>query len=278
MQKKNFLRLLWLFAVSLFLTPFVVSLWAMIVHAAWSADLKVFTSWPLSANNGDNFSYTVTIQNGWLDAADWSSFINTFPAWAKNIVATCTSTSNGATCPTSFITWSTTVQGTIPTFPYNGSVEITISGRYAVPSSTSVSNRVVVSVPIGMTELDSSTNDAQTNTTINVRPADLSTTVSQSTWNIVFGQPITYTMTHKNNWSWPADLSRLYDYFQFSYQTWYIQWQLTYENFTVTCNATWWAICPIFSVPSSNWTINICMHIVMLMFYIGHLVVKWFLQ
>ena len=69
--------------------------------------------------------------------------------------------------------------------PYNGSVEITISGRYAVPSATSVSNRVVVNVPSGMTELDSSTNDAQTNTTINVRPADLSTVVSQSTGAIV---------------------------------------------------------------------------------------------
>ena len=92
MKKFTFIRSLSIFLTTLFFLPFVVSLWSIAVHAAWSADLKVFTDWPLSSNNGDNFTYTVTIQNWWLDPADGSSFVNTFPAWATNIVASCINT------------------------------------------------------------------------------------------------------------------------------------------------------------------------------------------
>lgn len=50
------------------------------VHAAGSADLKVTTNGPATGTNRENFEYEVVIQNGGLDAADGSTFSNTFPA------------------------------------------------------------------------------------------------------------------------------------------------------------------------------------------------------
>lgn len=108
---------------------------------------------------------------------------------------------NGAACPTSFNTTATQVNGTVPTFPYNGSVTIKISGRYAFIPNSSVSNTVSVNVPAGMTEIDPSTNSAQTNTVMTIRPADLETTVTASgagTGNWNFGDLMTYTITYTN--------------------------------------------------------------------------------
>ena len=229
-------------------------------YAAGSADLKVVTNGPATGTNKENFEYEVVIQNGGLDAADGATFSNTFPAWSTNIVATCTSTLNGATCPASFSTTSTQVNGTIPTFPYNGSVTIKISGRYAIVPNSSVSNTVSVSVPAGMTEIDPSTNSAQTNTVMTIRPADLETTVVASgagTGNWNFWDLMTYTITYTNKWPGPIDGAYIQDYRYFNYASGYVQGNLSYSDYTITCTATWWVACPTDITPTPTWTMTL---------------------
>ncbi len=238
----------------------LVCVWTYFTYAAawWSADLKIFTSGPTTGLNGEAFTYTVVIQNGWLDEAAWSTFVNTFPAWAKDIVATCTNTTNGASCPTSFGTSSTQVQGTIPTFPYNWSVEITISGRYSVTSNSSVSNIATVQVPSNMTEVDSSTNSSQTNTVITVRPADIQTTMTWFAWTgWEFGDTISYSVAYTNNWSGPADWAYIYDYLFFYYSTGYFYGNLTYSDLSITCTAYSGAVCPVLSSVANSGTMSL---------------------
>jgi len=119
---------------------------------------------------------------------------------AQNVNVTCTGTGGGASCPIFTTISNATVQGNIPTFPNGSSVTLQVTGRFPLIAPTSVRNEVTISVPTGMSELNSATNIAITNTQITMLPADLAVTnFTQSYTGSISTTSVTNTGTYSTD-------------------------------------------------------------------------------
>lgn len=231
----------YLSAVVIFVSIFVNSVFPLIpstVHAAWSVDLSVIESGPTSANNGDHFSYLITMSNTGPDSADGASFIDTLFAWATNVSAVCTGSNNGASCPTFTTISNSTVEWVIPTFPNQWMVTLTVSGYFPVISPTSLRNDITVNPPIGTSENNTTTNTSVVNTQITMQSADLTTSLSGSSVPIIYGTPFEYVITHTNNGPGPANGSTIADRISMNGGS------IEYTDFSLSCTASGGAICP----------------------------------
>lgn len=213
-------------------------------HAgAQTADLTITAAGPATANGGDNFTYTLAINNNGPDGADGTTFVDTPPAGVTNVTASCVSATGGAVCPASFnISTSSpqTVSGTITPFPALGGVTIQIQGRFPATGPSSLTNVATVSPPPGVTDPDPSSNSSSTSTALSY-VADVQVIKTQSVSAYASGVPITYTITYTNNGPSAADGATLQDALAFAGGT------APYGTVTaqyVGCTTTGGATCP----------------------------------
>ena len=204
---------------------------------------------PAVSLNGGPITYTLEISNGGPADADGATFSDPIPVGVTNIAATCTGATLGAVCPASINIAGQTVSGTIPTLPNSGTVTIQVTGTLVVrPGPASLSNTATVSVPVGRTETDPSTNTSTANTSVTYQAADVTAVQGVHTVNGVpnatsyaFGDTITYTVTHTNNGPGPADLSRLLGILGSGGGS---VTAVNTSNRVVTCQALGGAVCP----------------------------------
>ncbi|MFE1573710.1 DUF5979 domain-containing protein, partial [Comamonas odontotermitis] len=243
MKKTNdsmrFLRVLWLWILGMCLLP----VWAQ----AQTADLKITKAGPVSAYGGDNFTYTLTMNNNGPNSADGATFVDTLPAGLTNVGATCAA-SNGAACPGSLTVSNTSVSGSIPILPDLGKVVVTITGRFPISGLSSLTNKATITPPTGITDPDTSSNTSVVNTAMSY-VVDLEVNKTQSTNTFTPGVPITYTMTLKNNGPAAADGANIWDDL-------YLDQGNAFVNFSAVfggCTASGGAVCPANSnFPSSS--------------------------
>jgi uncharacterized repeat protein (TIGR01451 family) len=134
------------------------------------ADLSITKTGPSSAQAGGPISYTITITNGGPSAAGGTSFSDLVPASINGITAVCSSTTGGATCPTTVNVVGNNVTATIPNLPYlntSSSVSFTVSGTVSGSATGSFINTAILTAPANLT--DSSPGNAASVTT-NVTP------------------------------------------------------------------------------------------------------------
>ena len=169
---------------------------------AQTADLVANNAGPSTTAAGAPFTYVIKLSNNGLAAADGATFVHSMPSGAVGVTASCTVFSGGATCPSgsNLVATNSQVSGTIPIFPNQGSVEITVTGNYGVPSPSSVSSTVTLTPPAGVTESNPITNQSTVNTTL-ITDAKLSVDKVAST----VGAVTTYTITVKNEGTAAAD-------------------------------------------------------------------------
>ena len=126
------------------------------VFVTTSADPECGKS--MSFDNTQNLVTTViTITNNsadpnFQDVADGSSFSDDLSAFGfTNITPTCTNTTGGASCPTDLAVSTSPVAGivtgSIATFPFGSSVEITITANNTPGDTSNVQNSVTLTTP-----------------------------------------------------------------------------------------------------------------------------------
>lgn len=172
-------------------------------------DVKINIAGPSTANAGDPFTYTVVIGNNALPDADGAPFSIALPSGAVEVGSSC-SASDGAACPAVMTTSNTSVSGLVQSLPHLGVVTITVTGRFGVPSPTTVTAAAQVEPPEGTTDSDTSSNTSSVSTAMN-NTTDLQTTKSQSVGTIAPGSPVTYTVTFTNVGPAAADGASIVD-------------------------------------------------------------------
>ncbi|MFF2624294.1 hypothetical protein ACFVUN_00805 [Kitasatospora griseola] len=202
-------------------------------------DVTTNIAGPTSGYAGQDFTYTVTMTNNALTAADGAPFTVTPPAAATNVAATC-SAAAGAACPGALTVTNSQISGTAVSLPHLGVLTLTVTGRYGAPSPSSVTASSHIDPPPGATDSDPSSNDSSVSTTISNRMS-LRVTKSQSATTILPGQPNTYTVTFRNEGNSWADGSTIRDYMAASKSLY-----TSYAVHIVSCDATGGASCPAF--------------------------------
>ncbi|MFE4394387.1 MULTISPECIES: DUF7507 domain-containing protein [Streptomycetaceae] len=194
---------------------------------------------PTSGYAGQEFTYTVTMSNNTLTAADGAPFTVTLPAAATHVAASC-SAAAGAACPGSLAVSDSQVSGTAVSLPHLGVLTLTVTGRFGAPSPSSVTASSHIDPPPGATDSDPSSNDSSVSTTIS-NQMSLRVTKSQSATTILPGQPNTYTVTFGNEGRGWADGSTIRDYMSASKSLY-----TSYAVHIVSCDGTGGASCPSF--------------------------------
>nr|WP_161964271.1 gliding motility-associated C-terminal domain-containing protein [Chitinophaga flava] len=146
-----------------------------------------------SAMAGEAINYTITIQNkgiSTLRSGEVISITETLPA--ELIVSSYDAT--GGTYDANAGTFTLTSD-----LLKNGAVTLVIKGNVnAATTSTSMMNKVSVTLPSGITESDPSNNTATSNTTAIRRESDLAVTKHVDKTSVVAGEAINYTITIQN--------------------------------------------------------------------------------
>jgi uncharacterized repeat protein (TIGR01451 family) len=160
-----------------------------------TADLSITKSGPATVDAGGTISYTLVIANAGPDAANGASYSDEVPAGISGLGASCGTPAGGAVCAAPTVTGST-VSGSIPTLPANGSVTITITGT-APADASALTNTATVTPPPGGVDPDPS-DDTSPPVHTQVTPvADLSI-VKTGPAAVAAGGTITYTLTVAN--------------------------------------------------------------------------------
>ncbi|MGW4379809.1 DUF7507 domain-containing protein [Kitasatospora sp. NPDC004531] len=202
-------------------------------------DVTTNIAGPVSGYAGQEFTYTVTMSNNELTAADGAPFTVTLPAAATHVTATCAAAA-GAACPASLTVTNSQVSGTAVSLPHIGVLTLTVTGRFGAPSPSSVTASSHIDPPPGATDSDPSSDDSSISTAINNRMS-LRVTKSQSATTILPGQPNTYTVTYSNEGQGWADGATIRDYLDSSQRLY-----TSYAVHIVSCDGTGGASCPSF--------------------------------
>jgi uncharacterized repeat protein (TIGR01451 family) len=208
---------------------------------AQSADLVANNQGPTTSAAGAPFTYVVKLSNNGLSAADGATFLDSLPVGVTGVSATCTAATGGAVCPSgaNLVASNTEISGTIPTFPNQGAVELSITGNYGVPSPTSVNSKITITPPAGVTETNEITNTSTVNTTL-ITDAKLFVNKTQST----SGGVTTYTITLKNDGNAAADGAKFGDYLGSSVSSNNAGYRANVSANFVSCIESSGAICP----------------------------------
>ncbi len=178
----------------------------------WSqtVDLVANNSGPSTSAAGQQFTYVLKLSNNGPYGADGTTFSDTIPAGAIDVSATCTGVRGNAVCPTGadLSVSNTIISGTLPTFPDQGLVEITVTGTYGIGSPTSVSSTATLTPPSGVTETNDITNTSTVNTTL---ITDAKLIVNKTQTSSGTGE-VTYTINVKNEGNAAAHGAKLSDY------------------------------------------------------------------
>ena len=138
------------------------------------ADLAVQKNGPAVVQAGGSLTYTITLINNGLSAADGTTFSDTLPIGLTNVIATCTGTSGTGTSVCGAIPLVTTggvISGSVPRFPSGGSVVITIRATApATPPSAPLVNTVTITPPPGVTDPVPSNNTSSVTTSVGTPP------------------------------------------------------------------------------------------------------------
>jgi uncharacterized repeat protein (TIGR01451 family) len=206
-------------------------------------DVTINISGPTAANAGDAFTYTVRISNNQLPDADGAPFTIALPSGATGVGASCVAAA-GATCPVALSVSNATVAGSPATLPHLGTLTLTITGRFGVPSPSSVSVVGHIDPPAGTTDSDTTSNDSSVSTAMN-NTADVSVTKTQSADTIAAGDPVTYTMTVANTGPAAADQTSVRDTV-----SWDTSRYSSADVHVVSCTTTGGVACP--SIPADQ--------------------------
>ncbi|WP_295818853.1 Ig-like domain-containing protein [uncultured Microbacterium sp.] len=207
--------------------------------AATTVDVTTNVSGPTNAVAGSAFTYTVTVGNNSLTAADGASLSVSMPAGAVNVAATCAA-ADGAACPSPLNVSDRAITGTVSTLPHLGVVTLTITGNFSAASASSVTATSRVDPPDGATDSDPSSNTSSVSTAIDTS-ADLAVSTSPSATSTSPGSPITWTVTYANNGPAPADGASINQLFFWSGSA-----VASMANGIQSCTGTGGATCPTF--------------------------------
>jgi uncharacterized repeat protein (TIGR01451 family) len=161
------------------------------------ADVAVAKSGPGAAVPGSNVSYTIVVSNAGPSAANGTTFTDAVPASLTGVSASCTTSSGGATCPSSITVVGNNVNGTVTNFPANSSVTIVVSGTVSASAIGSIVNTASVTPPLGVTDPTPGNNSSNTATAVSPT-ADLSI-VKTGPASVSAGGTMIYTIVVTNN-------------------------------------------------------------------------------
>jgi len=141
------------------------------------ADLAVQKNGPAAVQAGSLITYTLTLINNGLSAANGATFSDTLPAGLTGVSATCTGTSGSGTSACAAIPLTvtgTSISGSIPQFPSGGSVLISV--RATAPANGPLVNTVTITPPPGVNDPVPSNNTSTVTTNVGTPPleADIS--------------------------------------------------------------------------------------------------------
>ncbi|HNG97647.1 MAG TPA: hypothetical protein PLW93_05235, partial [Candidatus Absconditabacterales bacterium] len=177
------------------------------------------------------------------DSGNGTQFLSQLATGVTNLAVSCTFTGNGALCPTLF-TGINSISGILTTFPNNGEVRITITGRFPVISPTSVPHVATIIPPLGSSETDSGNNASIVSTTITTLPADVASVISGGTDPWEYNTPVTYEITHTNNGSGIADGGRIGFYIYNTVLPQYSTLNINITGVSISCIGSGGAVCP----------------------------------
>ena len=203
-----------------------------------TADLAVQKNGPAAVPAGAAMTYTITLINNGLAAANGSTFVDTLPAGLTNVSATCAATAGNGTSPCASIPLtvsSTTISGSVPTFPSGGSVLLTVFAT--APATGPLVNTVTITPPVGVIDPISSNNTSTVTTNVGTPPreADMSVIKVGPAAVSVLGS-IRYIIDVVNAGPGPADGALFTD-----------NVPAAITGVTWTCAATGQAVCPVAS-------------------------------
>jgi len=213
--------------------------------AAVTVDVTTNISGPTNAVAGSAFTYTVTVGNNSLTAADGTTLSVGMPAGAANVTATCAATA-GAFCPAPLNVSNATITGTVPVLPHLGLVTLTITGNFSPASPSSVTANARVDPASGVSDSDPTSNASSVSTAIDTS-ADLAVSASPSATSMSPGSPITWTVTYTNNGAAPADAASISEMFFWSDSA-----ISSMSNSVQSCTVTGGATCPVFVKDSTT--------------------------
>ncbi len=134
------------------------------VNAA--ADLSVVKTGPSTINAGGTMVYTLVFRNNGPSDVFNVSIGDNSPADLGTVVASCTGTTGGANCPTSFAISGSNMSSTIPVFPAGSTLTIQISGTVSGSASGTISNTATITNPAGVPDTTPGNNSSSVSTTI----------------------------------------------------------------------------------------------------------------
>jgi uncharacterized repeat protein (TIGR01451 family) len=134
------------------------------VNAA--ADLSVVKTGPSSINAGGTMVYTLVFRNSGPSDVFNVSIGDNSPADLGTVTASCTSTTGGANCPTSFAITGSNMAATIPVFPAGSTITIQISGTVSGSAIGTISNTATITNPAGVPDATPGNNSSSVSTTI----------------------------------------------------------------------------------------------------------------
>ncbi|MEO7253054.1 MAG: DUF11 domain-containing protein, partial [Casimicrobium sp.] len=143
-----------------------------------TADLAVQKNGPAAVPAGASMTYTITLINNGLAAANGATFSDTLPPGLTNVSAACAGTSGNGTSPCASIplnVTSTTISGSIPVFPSGGSVLLTVFAT--APATGPLVNTVTITPPAGVVDPISSNNTSTVTTNVGTPPREADTSV-----------------------------------------------------------------------------------------------------
>ena len=136
------------------------------------------------------------------------------------------------------------VTGRIDSLPKNGKVVFTLKGKF--PNSSSATTVFSATLPEGMTDKNPNSNRIQQQTALTTHSLSVRVSKVQDRDRVVFGEPITYTLTFENVDDVPAKVY-IGDYYKFSYKSTnrslYLPFEYSYacdqNSSTMTCDPNW---------------------------------------
>ena len=177
-------------------------------NEARAADLNATLSGPTSAAGGQYITYTLTLDNNGLDAADGASFVDDLPLGVSHISVSCILERGGASCPQSFgkignaSNSKIRVAGAIPSFPALGEVVVQIRCQLPIEGDTSLTNVAAITPPAGVTDPDTDTNNTSISTAMSYL-ADIAVSVVHGP--VIANSQIIYTIRYVNQGPAAAD-------------------------------------------------------------------------
>jgi uncharacterized repeat protein (TIGR01451 family) len=161
------------------------------------ANLSIQKTGPAAVNAGAGISYQLRIRNAGPSAANGTSLSDLVPSAISGVVASCTSASNGAACPSNLVVAGNTVSATVPTLPNGGEVVITVVGNVAGNAVGNIANTATIATPSGTVDPDPANNSSTANTPVNPVADVVVTKTGPATVNA--GGVITYLIRVGNN-------------------------------------------------------------------------------